>query len=88
VSAAGLPEMPCQELVERVTDYLDGTLNAEDRARLEAHLGECEACAEYLARLGRTLELTGELREADVDASPALRDELMASFRAWRDGAL
>lgn len=81
-------EMPCAELVERVTDYLEGAMSAEDRARLEAHLTECDACSEYLAQLGRTLALTGELREEDVDGAPALRAELMASFAAWRDGRL
>lgn len=83
--SAELPEMPCQELVERVTDYLEGALSDDDRARLEAHLRACDPCAEYLDQLGRTLAVTGELRQADVDAAPALRDELMRSFRAWRD---
>jgi anti-sigma factor RsiW len=78
-----LPEMPCAELVERVTDYLEGALGADDRGRLEAHLAECDPCTEYLAQLGRTLELTGRLTEDDV-TPPALRDELMASFAAWR----
>ena len=31
-------DMVCQELVEVLTEYLDGTLGAHDRARLEAHL--------------------------------------------------
>jgi anti-sigma factor RsiW len=86
MSAGELPEMPCQELVERVTDYLEGALSAADRARLEAHLHECEPCTEYLAQLGRTLELTGRLTEEDV--APALRGELMRSFAAWRDQRL
>lgn len=79
-----LPEMPCAELVERVTDYLEGALGAEDLTRLEAHLGECEACDLYLAQLRETLRLTGELREADLD--PAIRGELMDAFARWRAG--
>jgi anti-sigma factor RsiW len=81
-----LPEMPCQELVERVTDYLEGALNADDRARLEAHLAECDGCEQHLAQLGRTLALTGETPAEDV--APSLRAELLASFAAWRDERL
>ena len=31
-------EMACQELVEVITDYLEGTLRASDRVRFDAHL--------------------------------------------------
>ena len=31
-------ELTCQQLVELVTDYLEGALSAPERARFEAHL--------------------------------------------------
>jgi anti-sigma factor RsiW len=80
--ADGLPEMPCQEFVERVTDYLEDALPPEDRTRLEAHLEECAACSLYLEQLGTTLGLAGELREEDV--SPEMRAELLGVFARWR----
>ena len=36
MSDQGLPEMPCRELVELVTDYLEDRLSPVDRARFEA----------------------------------------------------
>ena len=50
-------ELTCQELVELLTDYLDGALPAGERARLEAHLAECEACDAYLAQFRTTIRL-------------------------------
>ena len=39
------PGMDCNELVELVTDYLEGKLPPADVERFAAHLEECEACA-------------------------------------------
>jgi Putative zinc-finger len=33
-----LPEMPCRELVEVITDYLEDALTERDRLRMEEHL--------------------------------------------------
>ena len=73
----------CRELVELVTDYLEGTLSRRDRARFEAHIAACEHCTEYLAQFRETLRLTGMLRESDV--SPEAADALLEHFRNWRD---
>ena len=43
-TADGPPEMSCQEIVELVTDYLEGALSSTDRKRFEAHLGNCPHC--------------------------------------------
>ncbi len=79
--SAVLPEMPCNEFVERVTDYLEGALSADDTARLEAHLGPCAHCAHYLAQLQITLDLAGKLSEDDV--TPAMRGDLLQTFSRW-----
>jgi anti-sigma factor RsiW len=77
-----LPEMPCQELVEVITDYLDGALSATDRARFEAHLGECDACRDYVDQFRQTIALAG--RAAPEELSAETRDRLLAAFRDWR----
>ena len=46
-------DMMCQELVEVLTEYLDGMLGAHDRARLEAHLSVCDDCRAYVAQFER-----------------------------------
>ena len=34
-------QLSCQELVELVTDYLEGALSPEETARFEEHIGRC-----------------------------------------------
>lgn len=75
-------EMPCQELVEVVTDYLEGALPTEDLARFEEHLAECGPCREYLAQFRRTISVVGRV---DAAALPEhSREQLLAAFRGLR----
>ncbi|HEY2052866.1 MAG TPA: zf-HC2 domain-containing protein [Solirubrobacterales bacterium] len=73
----------CQEVVEMVTDYLEGALPRGERRRLEAHLADCPHCTEYLAQIRATIRLTGRL-EVD-DLTPEMRDDLGELYRRWRD---
>ncbi len=76
------PELPCKELVELVTDYLEGTLSAEDQARFEAHLQQCRGCRNYIAQMRTTIQLTGTLSENDL--SPDAEKALLDLFRNWK----
>jgi anti-sigma factor RsiW len=76
-----LTEMPCRELVELVTDYLEDRLSALDRARFEAHLAECDHCAVYLEQMRETIRLLGRLPEGSL--STAAIDALAAAFSDW-----
>jgi anti-sigma factor RsiW len=76
-------DMMCQELVEVLTEYLDATLGAHDRARLEAHLTICHDCREYVAQFQRTVVLTGRADSGTL--APALREELRSAFRTRLD---
>ena len=76
--------MTCHELVELVTDYLEGTLPESEKARLEAHLAECDGCTEYLEQMRRTIELTGRLSEESIP--PVAKDRLLEAFRDWKRG--
>ena len=76
-----MQEMPCQELVEVVTDYLDGALAEIDRRRFEAHLAECGACRDYLGQMRSTIQAVGRL---DADTLPEeTRQGLLEAFRGW-----
>jgi anti-sigma factor RsiW len=77
-----LPEMPCQELVEVITDYLDDALSATDRARFEAHLEECDACQDYLDQFRQTIAIAGRVESEGM--SPQSREQLLNAFRDWR----
>ena len=76
-----LPEMPCRELVELVTDYLEDRLSPIDRAGFEAHLAECEACRTYLEQFRQTIRVLGRLPEESL--SPEAREALLTAFRGW-----
>ena len=54
-------DIVCQQAVELVTGYLEGTLARAGHRRFEAHLAGCPHCAEYLAQMRKTIELTGSL---------------------------
>lgn len=74
--------LSCQELVELVTDYLEGRLPRRQRRRFEQHLSVCDGCTTYLAQMRSTIALTGRLRAEDLD--PDAEAELLAAFRGWR----
>ena len=55
--------MDCQELVELVTDYLEGALAEHRVQEVEAHLGECVDCLRYLGQIQLTARLLNQLTE-------------------------
>jgi anti-sigma factor RsiW len=75
-------EVVCQEVVELITDYLEGALPRSQRRRLQAHLDDCEHCTEYLHQMRATIRLTGRLRSEDLTGE--MREELTALYRRWR----
>ncbi len=75
-------EMSCQELVEFVSDYLDGALDAAARARVEAHLAGCEGCEAYIDQMRATLRLLGGVPSDPLPATAC--EHLLEVFRTWR----
>ena len=59
-------ELSCQELVELVTDYLEGALPGELLARFERHVEECSGCRTYLEQMRMTIDATGRLTRAQL----------------------
>jgi anti-sigma factor RsiW len=72
----------CQEMVELITDYLEGALSRSQRQRFEAHLAACEHCSEYLQQMRVTIRATGQLRAEDL--TPQMREDFGALYRNWR----
>ena len=56
-----MSDMACNELVEEVSDYLEGTLPAAERERLEAHLRECPFCTTYVEQMRAVVAALGKL---------------------------
>lgn len=74
-------DLSCRELVELVTDYLDGALSPSARERFEAHMAECEGCEAYVEQIRSTIELTGRTRALEQRPEVAA---LLVVFRAYR----
>jgi predicted anti-sigma-YlaC factor YlaD len=72
----------CQQVVELVTDYLEGSLGWRDRRRVEKHLRACVACGRYLDQMRETLDLLGTV---PVDTlSTEAQSTLLDAFRDLR----
>ena len=76
-------QMTCKELVELVTEYLEGTLSEEVRVRIESHLSGCEGCTNYVEQMRQTIQLTGQIREENL--SEQQKDDLLKLFRDWKN---
>ena len=72
----------CQEVVDLVTDYLEGALEAGETAVFEQHLNFCDGCVWYVDQLRTTVETVGRVREEDVP--PDTRERLLTAFKDWK----
>ena len=75
-------EMTCKELVELVTEYLEGTLSEALRTKMEDHLSRCDGCSNYLEQMRQTIRLTGRVREESLTSQQ--RGDLLRLFRDWQ----
>ncbi len=81
MATASKDDLTCKELVEIVSDYLEGALPEAERERFDAHLEDCEGCRSYLDQMRTTIRVVGTLNENDLD--PGARERLLELFREW-----
>ena len=74
--------MTCREVVELVSDYLEGALTTEQTRRLEEHLSGCEHCTEYVAQMRATVRTTAAA-VGELELRPD-RDALLDAFRRFQ----
>jgi anti-sigma factor RsiW len=79
-------EMVCQQLVEAVTNYLEGALPEAERRAFEDHLSECDGCRAFVDQVRTTIALSGRIDAEELP--PERRAELVLMFRGWRDGQI
>ena len=75
-------DLVCQQVVELISDYLEGALPRRERKRFERHLRACPNCTAYLEQMRVTIATTGSLTPEDL--SPEARQEFSELFRTWR----
>jgi anti-sigma factor RsiW len=79
MTSTGVDDLACKEFVELVTEYLEETMPAAERARVDVHLEGCPFCTTYLAQMRQTIATLGSLPESEVD--PKAMDALLEAFR-------
>jgi len=77
-------DMSCKELVELVTDYLEGSLSPADLRRFDLHIAKCDWCKIYIEQIRLTIKAAGKLSEDSIP--PRVQNELLAVFRDWKKG--
>jgi anti-sigma factor RsiW len=80
--AESAEHISCQEVVELVTDYLEGAMAADDVALFEQHLNFCDGCIWYVDQLRATVSATASIREEDLPSET--REQLISAFRDWK----
>jgi len=76
--SAGLPEwVNCRHSVERLLDYVDGTLPPEERAKLDRHFKICPPCLDLVKKYRAT---PGLCRKALCDEMPADAAQRLTAF--------
>ena len=74
-------DLPCQELVELVTDYFEDALDVAARLAFERHIAACADCTRYLRQLEAIVRATGRVVASDL--SPEAEEALLEAFRGW-----
>ena len=72
-------DLSCQEIVELVTEFLEGAMDSPLRAAFDAHLAKCDGCTEYLDQIQATIRIAGTIEPEAL--LPQFRAGLLAAFR-------
>lgn len=75
-------EIACIELVEMLTDYIEGTLPPAETTAVKAHLVDCPPCRRYLEQLRTTIRALGTVSVQSL--SDEAFDTLLVAFAANR----
>jgi len=51
----------CEDIIDRLSEFLDGELDAVTAGRVALHLGLCTSCARFAAELAATVQALHQL---------------------------
>ena len=71
--------MECRNIREKLSDYVDNQLSAEEKKLVDGHLKACQKCSHALEELKKIIALTQGLEEAEPP--PWLEQNVMAELR-------
>lgn len=82
-TAYGHDEHCCKDLLEWLSDYIDGDLKGELYERIRTHASRCEPCVAFIQMLQKTAELIQN--KPGIDVPPDAMDELTASLQQCKN---
>ena len=56
----------CDEVIQLLTEYVDGELEPASQSQLDLHFKGCQSCHGFLETFKTTIELTGTFRCEDI----------------------
>jgi len=76
--------LSCLQIVELVTEYLEGTLAPGTASLFEEHLNFCDGCETYLEEMRATIAAVGRADLVEEEMPAETRESLLTAFRHWR----
>jgi predicted anti-sigma-YlaC factor YlaD len=84
VSEQEIP-VSCAEVFREISDYIEGEIDPEVQARMEAHFKECAHCTAILDGMNNVIRLVGDGRAFEVPREFSKRMYLKLE-RYWAQG--
>ena len=85
--------LTCKEFLQELTDYLDSTIDAELRDKLERHINECPNCFVILDTTQKTIRVYKGMQpqeipeEVQIRLMKAVERKMAAKVAARKPGA-
>ena len=68
--------LTCEECIDLLLDYADGSMDPEVRRRLDQHLSACPPCQHYLRSYRSCTEMVQQLRDQEAQVPAELQQRL------------
>jgi hypothetical protein len=78
--------MTCEQVKEKIADYLAGSLTRPEAGELDQHFAQCAACKQEVDTLADTWKMLGLLGFEQAQPSSALRSQFYQSLEAYTQG--
>jgi anti-sigma factor (TIGR02949 family) len=72
----------CQEVVALASEYLEGTMTADQMTAFELHLNFCDGCSNFVDQVRTTAATARRLSAEEIPEE--MKAKLLAAFKDWR----